>query len=318
MKIGVAGAGAVGGFFGALLANNGHQVTFLTRGSHLQSLQAKGIKVTRDQYPVLSLKNERTIFTDDIQAFTSVDLILICVKSTATEEVAVSLQPVIKKEAKIITLQNGVDNEEILRRRFKENKIFSCATYVQASITEPGCVKESGSHQLLIGPLQSTDTAEAEKLTIVFQAAGINAKYTEDILMHKWKKLLWNITFNPLSAITSATIGEILANEELSAVAIQVASEAITVAAKQGYAFEKEKMIHSIFKKASYAKEHKTSMLQDRLNGKVLEYESMCGYVLSLAHKESIEVPTIMSLYSILKFWDEKERRKDGKYATIL
>ena len=121
-----------------------------------------------------------------------------------------------------------------------------------------------------------------------------------------------------MSAITKATIGEILESVELSALAKNVAAEAVSVAARQGYPFDKEKVIQSIFKKATYAKEHQTSMLQDRLNGKAMEYESMCGYVLKLAHETKIEVPTIMFLYSILKFWDEKEKRKDYGYAETL
>ncbi|MEK5425773.1 ketopantoate reductase family protein [Cytobacillus sp. FSL R7-0680] len=318
MKIGVAGAGAVGSLFGALLANAHHEVTFLARGKHLTRLQERGIKVVTEQYPILNLNNEQTIFTNDIHALASVDILLFCVKSTDTKKLADSLKGVIKDETMIVTMQNGVDNEEILARSLTNNKIFSCATYVQASITEPGCVKESGSHQLLIGALQKEDSNQARKMVDLFQRAGISAKFTEEILNHKWKKLLWNITFNPLSAITKATIGEILESVELSALAKNVAAEAVSVAARQGYPFDKEKVIQSIFKKAAYAKDHQTSMLQDRLNGKAMEYESMCGYVLKLAHETKIEVPTIMSLYSILKFWDEKERRKDYGYVEIL
>jgi len=138
MKIGVAGTGAVGGYFGGLLKKSGNDVVFFARGNNFLSLQEKGLTIESETGNF----NVDGVFSDKYDSFSDIELLLFCVKSTATIEVATNVLPYLKKDCLILTLQNGVDNEEILAATFGKHRILSAATYIQAIVNEPGVVKQ--------------------------------------------------------------------------------------------------------------------------------------------------------------------------------
>ncbi|WP_085993048.1 ketopantoate reductase family protein [Oceanobacillus senegalensis] len=301
MKIGIVGAGAVGSYFGALLQKFGHHVTFLARGKHLAAMQENGLLVKREE-GTFTIKGT---FTDNPNDLSESELILFCVKSNDTKQVAEQLLPILNDNAKILTMQNGVDNEEVLTEVFDSSRIFSCATYVQIKIEEPGIVKQQGRVKLVIGEIDHLERNTCSTIVETLQKTGIDTKHTGNILEKKWRKFLWNITFNPLSAITTATIGEILDDKHLRKTAESVCSEAMNVASKMGITLDKNRTLETTFSNAERAKSHKTSMLQDRLNGKPMEVESMCGYVIRKSQRINVSVPTIRTLYSILNYLNQ-------------
>ncbi|KAB2338594.1 2-dehydropantoate 2-reductase [Cytobacillus depressus] len=302
MKIGIAGAGALGCFFGALLQEAGHQVTFLARGNHLDAMKKQGLFVKKED-EVLHI---RGTFTENLNDLLESELILFCVKSHDTKEMARELLPLVKKDTLILTLQNGIDNEELLCEVFGSKRILSCATYVQASIEEPGKVCQHGRVKMVIGELDHLTNEACSIIVKTFQQAGINTMHTSNILGKKWNKLLWNVTFNPLSAITTAKVGEILDDKNLRGTAESICKEAIEVASKVGMFLDKDKTFSTIFANAEFARDHQTSMLQDRLKGKSMEVESMCGVIVRKAIELKVEVPTLQTAYSILHFMNEK------------
>ena len=194
----------------------------------------------------------------------------------------------------------GVDNEEILCDTFGSHRVLSAATYVQAFLEAPGKVK------LLLGELDNITVNACLAVVETFQQVGINTKHVHNILEKKWKKLLWNITFNPLSAIVNAQVGQVLDDVYLNKTAACIAKEAIEVAIQIGIPIDFEQTFSQIFKNAENARTHQTSMLQDRLQGKRMEIETMCGFVAKKGAVLDVPTPTINTVYRLLKFLDQQ------------
>jgi 2-dehydropantoate 2-reductase len=298
MKIGIAGTGAVGGYFGGLLKKAGNEVVFLARGKALERMQKEGLRIESE---VETFTVEGT-FTDQYESFSEIDLLLFCVKSTNTTEVATNFLPFLKESCLIMTLQNGVDNEEILASIFGENRILSAATYIQAIITNAGVVKQIGMPpRLIIGALDATFAEKAVELSIIFNAANIATFTSSNVLKVKWNKLLWNVTFNPLTALIESRVGAIYEHEGLNHLAMKICKEAISVAQALGIDTETD-YYETVFAQGQFAKNHQTSMLQDKLNGKTLELESICGYIVKRGKEVRVETPVLETIYHLLSY----------------
>jgi 2-dehydropantoate 2-reductase len=304
MKIGVAGTGAVGGYFGGFLQKAGHDVVFLARGKHLKQMQEKGLTIESET----GVHQVGGAFTENYQSLSDIDLLLFCVKSTSTIEVAEQLKPILKGNCLIMTLQNGVDNEEILSSIFGKERIISVATYIQATLKEPGVVKQIGvPPRLVIGSLDERIAGKITEINSLLNEAGIETFSTSHVLAIKWKKLLWNVTFNPLTALVEEKVSAIYDHEALNQTAIAICKEAIAVARELGIEIE-EDFYESIMKQGQLAKNHQTSMLQDKLSGKAMEIESICGYIVKKGKEINVRTPVLETIYHLLSYQDLKNR----------
>lgn len=309
MKIGVAGTGAVGGYFGSQFLRAGKDVIFLGRGKNLEILREKGLSIRgeTENYHVDG------VFTDRYEDFSTVDLLLFCVKSYATKEVACLYAPFLKKDCIILTLQNGVNNEEILAKQFGEERLMAAATYIQAEMEEPGVVRSIGLEpRLVIGSLDNRCADDAAKMAKFFNEAGIMTISSAAVLEVKWKKLLWNITFNPITALIEANVGAIYASEGIYTMAVKVCQEAIHVARKCGIPIE-ENFHEKIMEQGKLAISHQTSMLQDKLKGKPMELESICGYVIGKGKEIGVETPVLETIYHLLSYDSRTVKQSLGK-----
>lgn len=302
MKIGVAGTGAVGGYFGALLKKAGNEVVFLARGKNYHAMKEKGLIIEGEQ----EWFKVEGVFTDQYEALSDIDLLLFSVKSTATNEVAEKLLPILKQDCLILTLQNGVDNEETLSAIFGKKRVLSAASYIQAILKEPGVVKQI-EHKpfLVIGALDESLTEKVKKISELFQSSNIDTRLSADVLEIKWKKLFWNVTFNPLTALLEIKVGEIYNNEGLYETAVTICKEAIAVSRSLGVAVQ-EDFYRKIMAQGKVAKNHQTSMLQDKLAGKPMEIESICGYIIQKGKEQEVSVPVLETIYHLLKYQDCK------------
>ncbi|WP_246945205.1 ketopantoate reductase family protein [Bacillus pinisoli] len=302
MNIVVVGTGAVGGFFGGLLHNSGENVTFLARGQHLLTMKESGLKLTTHQGEYII----NGTFTDQYEVISEADLIILAVKSTETKNTLTKIKPYMnERNSYILTLQNGVDNEEILIEGLGVERVLAGSSYLSSQLKEPGHVVQHGKHGLIIGGLHESQAETVERIASVFQNAGINCMLTDNIMRKKWEKLLWNVAFNPLSTVSEATVGEILDHEDLRKVADQVLDEAILIAQSLGIPL-KDHMKDKVFADANSVREHKTSMLQDRIKGKPMEIESLCGFFVRKGEELRVEVPVIRTIYSLLTFIDAR------------
>jgi 2-dehydropantoate 2-reductase len=298
MKIGIAGTGAVGGYFGARLKKEGNEVVFLARGKSLERMREKGltIKSEMENFTV----NE--FFSDSYESFSDVDLVLFCVKATSTTEVAGNLKPFLKETCMIMTLQNGVDNEEILAAIFGKQRILSAAAYIQANVVEPGVVKQIGvPPKLVIGGFDSSSTEKITEIVALFNAAAIETYPSGNIIRMKWKKLMWNVTFNPLSALIGVKVGAVFDDEGLRLTAIKICQEAIAVAKAAGVDVD-EDFYKTVMAQGQFAREHQTSMLQDKLSGKAIELESICGYIIKKGKELNVGTPVLETIYHLLSY----------------
>jgi 2-dehydropantoate 2-reductase len=302
LKIGVIGSGAVGGFYGAMLRKAGYEVIFLARGPHLQAMREHGLLVHAD---FASFLVDGT-FTDQMRNVSQADLLLFTVKSTDTRETAMALSPFLKPNAIVLTLQNGVDNEEVLAEILGNERLLSGAAYISCHLEEPGVIRQQGPSTVIMGALAKSAQDQAAAVQEMFQVAGIDCRLTESILERKWNKLLWNVTFNPLSAAARATVGEILDCEDLRATAERVLKEAVQIGTACGVEISQHVIDH-IFPGAEQVRNHKTSMLQDRERGKKMEMESLCGFFVRKAASLGIDAPVLQTLYAVLKTIEAKE-----------
>lgn len=302
MKIGVAGAGAVGCYFGGKLYEAGHMVTFLARGEHLNAMSQQGLAIQEEGKHFLV----DGIFTNDVTALADVDLVLFCVKSNDTKEMAEQLEAVLKEKALVMTMQNGVENEEFLIDAFGADRVLSAVTYIQAAVYEPGKVRQQGRVKLVIGDLDPSTDNKSGVISLV-QEAGVDAVPSGNILAKKWNKLLWNATFNPLSALSGARVGEILDDAQLRKTAETICREVIGVAIHKGVSVDAEATVSQIFSRAELARQHRTSMLQDRLRGKRMEVEAMCGYITKQGALYGLKTPAMQSIYSALNFVNQQQ-----------
>jgi 2-dehydropantoate 2-reductase len=299
MKIGVVGTGAVGGYVGGMLAKAGNEVIFLARGKHYTTMKEKGLTVmTVDQTFIAN-----GLFTDHIESLSDVDLAIISVKSMDTKETAERLSSILNEKALLLTVQNGVDNEEILADVFGGyDRILSAASYIQVMLKEPGVVKQVGNiPQFVIGALDQRYAEQAEKVNAMFNSATILSSIASNVLQMKWKKLLWNVTFNPLSALIESEVGSVLDHDGLYETAERVCKEAIRVAQKHGMDIEDD-FYKLIISQGQLARRHKTSMLQDKLRGRAMELESICGYIVKKGKELHVETPVLETIYHLLSF----------------
>ncbi|MGX6441682.1 ketopantoate reductase family protein [Neobacillus sp. K501] len=305
MKIGIVGTGAVGGYYGGHLVKAGNHVVFFARGGNLSYFQENGLTIESE----VEHFHVQSTFTDDYQLFSTVDLLLFCVKSTATNEVADKLLPVLKEDCLILTLQNGVDNEEILASRFGKNRILSAAAYIQAVVKETGVIKQIGvPPRLVIGALDENLADKVEEISSLFNGANTETFTSKNIIEMKWKKLLWNVTFNPLTALVESKVGAIFENEGLYTTAKTICKEAIAVARAAGLDID-ESFAEVVFKQGQFARNHHTSMLQDKLSGRAMELESICGYIVKKAKQLEVDIPVLETIYHLLNYEDQKLRQ---------
>lgn len=301
MKIGIMGTGAVGGFFGSLLKKSGHEVIFIARGKNLEKMQQEGLKVYKDS----ELIHVHGGFSNDVNDLKGSNLILFCVKSVDTLEAARQIAEACGPEPHILTLQNGVSNEEILISVFGQERVFSAATYVQAQTKAPAVIQQTGFYQLVFGSLSASGEEDSRRYAELFTESDIPVKVSDSILEAKWKKYIWNITFNPLSAVTGASVGDILDSTELKKLAKGICEEGIEVAGKLGFRFPPT-YSEDLIIRSERAKSHKTSMLQDLLNGKKLETDALTGYLIRKAEEREVSVPYTETIHSLLKFLERR------------
>lgn len=304
MKIGIAGAGAVGCYFGGKLYEAGHEVTFLARGEHLKAMSQQGLSIQEENRDF----SVDGFFTNEVTALADVDLVLFCVKSSDTKGMAEQLQAVLDEKALVMTMQNGVENEEILIDVFGAERILSAVTYIQASVDEPGKIRQQGRVKLVIGELDTSTDIKSGVVSLL-QEADVDAVPSGNILAKKWNKLMWNATFNPLSALSGARVGEILDDDQLRQTAETICREVIDVAIHKGLPVDAEATISRIFSRAEIARQHRTSMLQDRLRGKRMEVEAMCGYITKQGALYGLNTPAMQSIYSALNFVNQQQGR---------
>jgi len=312
MKICVVGAGAIGGYMAVRLADAGHEVTAIARGPHLAAIRANGLTLLEGD----ERRVAHVAATDRIEEAGPQDLVLLALKAHQIAQVVGALPSLFGDDTVMVTLQNGipwwyfqklggpyadrvvetVDPGGVLFTAIDPDRLIGCIAYPAATIAEPGVIQHVEGNKFPVGELDGQVTDRLTRVSAVFEQAGFTSRVLDDIRSEIWLKLWGNLTFNPISALTHATLVDICQFPLSRTLAATMMTEAQAVAERLGAHFRvpMERRIAG----AEAVGRHKTSMLQDVEAGKPLEIDGMLGVVVELAEVTGVEVPTVRALYA--------------------
>lgn len=313
MKICVVGAGAIGGFMGARLAQHDHEVSLIARGPHLAAIRKNGLKLLQDGKEIVA---DNVNATDDIDDLGVQDVVLLALKSHQISAVMDKLPTLIGPQTVMVTLQNGIpwwyfqklggeyDNRTVetvdpggaLVAGIDPDCLLGCIAYPAAIISEPGVIHHVEGVRFPLGELDGTVSERAQRVSETFIEAGFKSPVLEDIRSEIWLKLWGNLTFNPISAMTHSTLEAICQFPLTRELAATMMTEAKTVAEKLGASFRVS--LERRIEGAEKVGKHKTSMLQDVEAGKPLEIDGMLGVVIELAETTGTDIPTLKAVYA--------------------
>jgi 2-dehydropantoate 2-reductase len=298
VRILVYGAGGVGAFFGALLARAGRDVHFVARGAHFEALRSRGLRITSDSIGEVDVP--RVSVYPRAAGSGLADLVLVCVKTYQTESILDDLAAVVGDDTVVIPLQNGVEADEQLAARFGPSRVLPAAVYVGATLDEPGVVSHAGPARISIGPRPGFDERRLAAIRETLAADGYVVEASPDIQRERWRKLMWNASFNAESAVTLRTPAELLALPETRALIIQIMGEVVAVACAQGVDLQRSDVDEHIAW-TERASGIRTSTMVDRERGRTMEADALIGVIVRRGGEAGVETPASAALHALMK-----------------
>ena len=317
MKICVVGAGAIGGLLGAKLALAGEEVTLIARGTHLEAIRARGLEVTMNDGAVVRAAEIAAV--SDMRECGPQDLVVLGVKAHQIAPIAYTLPALFGPRTSVLTTQNGIpwwyfqrhggsldgtvldslDPGGVIAGAIAPERIVGCIAYPAAEISAPGRIRHIEGTRFPVGELDGAATDRVIALSETLQRAGFKSPILENIRSEIWLKAWGNLSFNPISALTHATLVDICRFPPARELAARMMTEAQEVAGRLGISFRVplEKRIAG----AERVGKHKTSMLQDAESGKALETEALIGAVVELGRLTGTPTPCIDAVYALTR-----------------
>jgi len=298
MRVLIVGAGGVGGYFGAKLARAGVPVTLLARGAHLAAIQRDGLRV-RSAIDGESVATVTAVA--DVAGLPPADVVLFCVKSFDTETAAAAIRPAIGPDTAVVSLQNGVDNEDTLAGVLGPGHAVGGVAYVFATIESPGVIAHRFAGHLVFGELDGRPSARLEALRAAFEKAGVRAEVAGDIRRALWLKYVMISAQAGMTALTRAPIGVVRAVPESRLMYRRIAEELAALAAASGVALGAD-AVDNVMKAADgLAAEAYSSLHHDLTQGRRLELESLHGHAVRLGERLGVPTPMVFAVYAALK-----------------
>ena len=289
MKIAVIGSGGVGGFYGLKLVQAGHDVTFVARGAHLKAMQETGLHIEND----LGNNASATVrATDDILSLDKPDLIIIAVKMWDLEDIAHTLKKIAGPQTAVLSLQNGVIKDYVLKRVFGDDAVIGGVGYVATSVGRPGVIKQVGALQRIkIGEYDGRASERTQELVRSFSASGIDATLSEDIQKVLWEKYVFLVGLSAMTCVTHLTIGPIRESEGSRALLRSIIAEGVLVGRAHGASLPENyaELCMELVDNLPYTMT--SSMFHDLEKGNRLELPWLSGGVVSLAREFNVPVP---------------------------
>ena len=298
MRIAIVGAGGVGGYFGAKLARAGESVVMLARGAHLDAIRRHGLRVRS------AVDGEFTAKADAVESFADqapVDMALFCVKSFDTREAAEAMRPVLGRDTGVVSLQNGVDNEEILDDVLGAGRALGGAAFVFSTIESPGVIAHTLLGRIVFGELDGRVSERATRLRDALAAAGVPVELSTEVRRVLWEKYLLISAQAGTTALTRAPIGVIRQIPETWRMYRRIVEELAAVARAAGVTLPAD-VVETIIKNASALAPTAFSSLQhDLVHGRRLELEALHGHAVRLGERLGVPTPTVFAVYAALK-----------------
>jgi 2-dehydropantoate 2-reductase len=298
MRFLIFGAGGIGGYFGAKLACAGEDVWFMARGKHLEAIKSRGLNVNSAQEHLHVAPDK---FASNVADAGKADVVLFCVKSYDTENAARQMIPALKKDSVVICLQNGIDNEEKIRKIIPMGTVYGGAAYIYSTVTAPGEISRfEGPAKIVFGPLDNKLDDRSHQIHQVFQKAGVNADLSPSIEIELWKKFIFITGASGVTALTRLTLGEILANPETRALLRSTMEETMSVARAKHIPLDNY-LIDSFFDTLQkFRNDTRSSLYYDLANEKPMEVEALAGTVVREAKQLKIPTPIQNTIYASL------------------
>jgi ketopantoate reductase len=317
LKICVVGAGAIGGLLGAKFALAGEDVTLIDRGAHLAAIQKDGLKLIWQDGSEAVAGNIKA--TDSFEGAGQQDLVILALKAHYLESVAPKISLLLGPETAIVTVQNGIpwwyfhrhggpyegrrlrslDPTGALEKNIDSSRIVGCVVYPAATVPESGVIQHVEGDRFPVGELDGTVSGRAKGLSEVLVKAGFRSRVLDDIRSEIWLKVWGNLSFNPIGALTHATLESICQLPETRRLAASMMQEAQDIAQNLGITFR-----HTIEQRLEGAEQvgsHKTWMLHDVELGRSLEIEALVGAVLEIGRITETPAPSIEVVYACVK-----------------
>ncbi len=320
MRFCVLGAGAIGAYVGAALARGGAEVVLVARGAQLEALRRRGVRVVSPRGDFTAHPEA----TDDVGAVSEADCVVIGLKAHQLPELLPRIGPLLTPDACVLPAQNGVpwwffqsfagplegsvveavDPEGAITRAIPPDRVVGCVPYPATEIAEPGVVRHIEGTRFTIGEPDGTLSDRCRAISDAFVAGGLKCPVEEEIRGQLWLKLVGNVAFNPVSALTGATLGELGARPAMVALLRAIMEEVTAVGAELG--IELPVSIDRRLEAGLGVGDHKTSMLQDLEAGKPLELDCMTGAVIEIAGKLGVRVPHVEAVHACADLLDRR------------
>jgi 2-dehydropantoate 2-reductase len=298
MQFAVMGAGAVGCYYGGMLARAGHEVVLVGRPAHVDAVRREGLRLQAQTF------DERVQMRADteVAAVAGADVVLCCVKSPDTEGAARAMQPHLAPGTLVLSLQNGVDNAERLRAVLAQ-EVLPAVVYVATEMAGPGHVRHHGRGELVIGP-----SPRSAALVEVFGAAGVPVQVSDNVAGALWAKLVLNCAYNALSAITQLPYGRLVQGEGIAEVMRDLVDECLAVARAEGVTLPGEAH-EAVRRLAGTMPAQYSSTAQDLARGKPSEIDHLNGLVVRRGEARGVPTPVNRALWALVKLMEAQPKR---------
>ncbi len=320
MKFLIAGAGAIGAYIGACMARAGQDVVLYARGPHLRAMQEHGVRVQGSNEDFVAHPQ----ISGNLAEIGPVDVVILGVKAHGLPALVPHLAPVLGPETTVVSTQNGVpwwyfqgfggeweglrlervDPGGVVSGAIEAHRVVGSIVYFSTEITSPGVIQHIEGNRISLGEPSGARSERCRRIADALIAAGLRCPVTAHIRHEIWVKILGNVAFNPISALTGATLGQMARDPGVSALVRCIMEEAQAVAAKLG--MELPVTIDQRIAGAAKVGEHKTSMLQDLEVGRPLELEAVVGAVVELGTRVGVPMPHTQSVYACTKLLAER------------
>ena len=300
-RVAVLGAGAVGCYFGGMLARGGTPITLIARRARAEAIQRDGLFIDAVHFQV----RVPVAASSDLSAVKAAEVILFCVKTVDTESAAQQLRPHLAPGALVISLQNGVDNVDRIRSASAIEAI-PAVVYVAAEMTAPARVKHSGRGDLILGEgRQPGRLADLQAIARLFESSGVPCRISDHIALEQWTKMVLNCAYNAISALGRANYGAIAHNTLVHAVMEQAITEAVAVARAAGIPMNNVDMQAAGSKLGNVMNQATSSTAQDIVRGKLTEIDSLNGYIARRGRELGVPTPVNQTLHALVKLLEQ-------------
>lgn len=289
-RFAVVGAGAVGCYFGGMLARAGVPVTLIGRASHVDAMREHGLRLDTQMF-------DETVKVDastELAAVAGADVVLFCVKSTDSERTAREISPMLNPDAVVVSLQNGVENAEIIQRVLPQ-RVIPAVVYVATEMAGPGHLKHHGRGELAIGA-----APESARIIDAFGRAAVPVQVSDNVMGALWGKLIVNCAYNALSAIAQKTYGKLVESDGIPELMQDVVDECLRVAAADGIRVPGDS--HEAVRRIAHSMANQySSTAQDVARGKPNEIDYLNGYVVRRGRAHGIPTPINQTLLAVVR-----------------